>query len=349
MALRLAPPAGGGIIGGMSAEQPMAGRAQPAPEPRTPNPPSTVLRAVSASNGEPAVNPQRSRSLTGFYVAICVLLALGLLGAWLWTAWNRWWFDAGEAQRRQAEAARQLGLPVEKAVDLGDGVKLELVLIPAGRFRMGAQAGEGDDQKTGYQWVRITKPFYVGEYEVTQEVWEKVMGENPSNFKGAKNPVDQVSWDDCQEFLKKLNALGKEPGAFRLPTEAEWEWACRAGTRTRFCFGDDEGTLGEYAWYDGNSGSTTHPVGMKKPNAWGLYDCHGNVWEWCGDRYGEDYYANSPRYDPTGPATGWGRVLRGGSWRFFPRFCRSSLRLGDGPGCWNYFFGFRLVVVPAGP
>jgi len=311
---------------------------------------------------EPADQPapaKPGRSLTGFYVAICVLLALGLLGAWMWVAWNRWWFDAGEAQRRQAQAARQLGLPVEKVVDLGDGVKLELVLIPAGRFRMGVQAGEDDDQKTGYQWVRITKSFQMGKYEVTQEQWEKVMGTNPSNFKGAKNPVENVSWDDCQEFLKKLNALPHPnplpPGEgarvrdlFRLPTEAEWEWACRAGTRTRFCFGDEESGLADYGWYDGNSGGTTHPVGTRKPNAWGLFDCHGNVWEWCADWYGYDCYTRWPKDDPTGPATGSDRVLRGGPWDFNPGFCRSSGRdrsilagrIGN--------LGFRAVVVPAG-
>ena len=295
--------------------------------------------------GEQPVAPKRARSLTGFYVAIGVLVVLAPLGAWLWIAWNKWWFDAGEAQRRQAQAARQLGLPVEKAVDLGDGVQIELVLIPAGRFRMGAQAGEDDDQKTGHQWVRITRPFCIGKHEVTQEVWEKVMGTNPSNFKGAKNPVENVSWDDCQAFLKKLNALGKERGQFRLPTEAEWEYACRAGTKTRFCSGDDEGPLGEYAWYDANSGNTTHPVGAKKPNAWGLYDCHGNVWEWCGDWYDEYSHGRMPKADPTGPVTGAGRVLRGGSWDYGAGACRSACRGNDrDPDDRGGSLGFRVAV-----
>jgi len=334
----------------------MAGPAQPAPEPRTPNPPSTGsgLPAVSLSNGEPAVNPDHGRSLTGFYVAIGILLALGLLGAWMWVAWNRWWFDAGEAQRRQAEAAARLGLPVEKVVDLGGGVKLELVLIPAGRFRMGSQAGQDDPQRVGHQWVLITKPFYIGKYEVTQEVWQKVMGTNPSVDRGAKNPVEEVSWDDCQEFLKKLNALphphpspfgrgSKGEGLFRLPTEAEWEWACRAGTKTRFCFGDEESGLADYGWYDGNSGSTMHPVGAKKPNAWGLYDCHGNVWEWCGDWCDEYSHGWWPKADPTGPPTGAGRVSRGGSWGSNAVACRSAVRYCCHPS-YRLYVGFRLVV-----
>jgi formylglycine-generating enzyme required for sulfatase activity len=203
--------------------------------------------------------------------------------------------------------------------------------------------------------VRITKPFYIGKYKVTQEVWEKVMGANPSFFKGAKNPVENVSWDDCQEFLKKLNERNPHPiplplgeGArvralFRLPTEAEWEWACRAGTRTRYCFGDEERGLADYGWYDGNSGKTTHPVGGKKPNAWGLYDCHGNVWEWCGGWYDEYHHGWWPKADPTGPATGSDHVLRGGSWGHYARGCRSASRSGDGPGNRLDAFGFRVV------
>jgi len=297
---------------------------------------------------------KRTRSLTGFYVAVCVVIALGLFGGWFWKTWTVWWFDAAEAQRRQAEASAQLGLPVEKVIDLGGGVKLELVLIPAGRFRMGDQAGQDED--AGHQWVLITKPFYIGKYEVTQEVWEKVMGTNPSGFKGAKNPVESVSWDGCQEFLKKLNALphpypspfgrgSKGEGLFRLPTEAEWEWACRAGTRTRFCFGGEESGLADYGWYDGNSGRTTHPVGAKKPNAWGLYDCHGNVWEWCGDWYHEYSQGWWPKVDPTGPVTGDHRVLRGESWLCIARGCRSACRVNDAcPVLFSGILGFRLVA-----
>ena len=169
--------------------------------------------------------------------------------------------------------------PKELAVDLGGGVKLDLVLIPAGSFTM------GDDNETAHK-VRITKPFYLGKYEVTQEQWKAVMGSNPSHFNGPKNPVEQVSWDDCQQFLVKLNTKSSGPGSkFVLPTEAQWEYACGAGSTSKFCFGDDEKQLGEYAWYDANSGDKTHPVGEKKPNAFGLHDMHGNVGEWCQDWY----------------------------------------------------------------
>jgi formylglycine-generating enzyme required for sulfatase activity len=192
--------------------------------------------------------------------------------------------------------------------------------------------------------VRITRPFYIGKYEVTQEVWEKVMGTNPSNFKGAKHPVENISDYDCQLFVETLNGLGKEPEVFRLPTEAEWEWACRAGTRTRFCFGDEESGLADYGWYRGNSGETTHPVGEKKPNAWGLYDCHGNGWELCGDRAGKYVRGWWPKADPTGPVTGAGLVVRGGSWTYAARNCRSAYRGVYDLACGPDSIGFRLVA-----
>ena len=170
--------------------------------------------------------------------------------------------------------------PKELTFDLGKGVKLEMVLIPAGEFLMGSPDSDKDAfpfEKPQHR-VRITKPFYLGKYQVTQEQWEAVMGSNPSNFKGLKNPVETVSWEDCQKFLDKLNAkVGSKHGKFVLPTEAQWEYASRAGSTTRYYFGDDEKQLGEYAWYLPNSGSKTHPVGEKKPNAWGLYDMHGNL------------------------------------------------------------------------
>ena len=246
--------------------------------------------------------------------------------------------------------------PKEIAVDLGDGVKLRMILIPAGEFLMGSPDSDKDafDGEHPQHRVRITKPFYLGKYPVTQEQWQAVMGNNPSYFKGPKNPVEQVSWDDCQEFLKKLNAklgslhpgnLPEGAGEFRLPTEAQWEYACRAGSTTRYCFGDDESTLGDYAWYNANSGSTTHPVGEKKPNAWGLCDMHGNVWQWCRDWYGG--YADSGTDDPTGPATGSYRVLRGGGWSGGAGFCRSAGRGGYSPVIRCRDLGFRVSRVPA--
>ncbi|MEI8373022.1 MAG: formylglycine-generating enzyme family protein [Planctomycetota bacterium] len=238
-----------------------------------------------------------------------------------------------------AEEAKEAG-GKQIAVDLGGGVKLDLVSIPAGSFTM------GDASDKPVHKVTITKPFHLGKYEVTQEQWEAVMGSNPSRFKGPKNPVEQVSWDDCQQFLVKLNAkTGGRGGKFVLPTEAQWEYACRAGSTGKFCFEDDEKQLGEYAWYDENSDDKTHPVGEKRPNAFGLYDMHGNVWEWCQDWY-ETYGAEAVD-DPRGPAKGSYRVLRGGGWSYGGGNCQSAYRDGSEPGYRRRNLGLRVSRVPA--
>ena len=249
-------------------------------------------------------------------VVLVLLAALGSLAV------------AAAAEPKEA-GGKTKSPPKELGVDLGKGIKLEMVLIPAGEFLMGSPDSDKDadaDEKPQHR-VRITKPFYLGKYLVTQEQWEAVMGSNPSYFKGPKNPVEQVSWEDCQKFLGKLNAKSAAGGGkFQLPSEAQWEYACRAGSTTRYCFGDDASKLGDYAWYHANSGDTTHPVGGKKPNAWGLYDMHGNVWEWCQDWYGEGYYAKSPADDPSGPTAGSIRVIRGGGWGLPAGVCRSASR-----------------------
>jgi formylglycine-generating enzyme required for sulfatase activity len=262
----------------------------------------------------------------------------------------------GKARQETAVGNKTEGSPKKLTVDLGHRVKLEMVLIPAGEFLMGSPESDKDatpEEKPQHR-VRITKPFYLGKYLVTQEQWEAVMGGNPSLFKGPKNPVEQVSWDDCQVFLGKLNEnFGAGRGNFHLPTEAQWEYACRAGSKTRYCFGDKESGLGEYAWYGKNSGGQSHPVGEKKPNAWGLYDMHGNVWEWCHDWHDIRYYANAPMDDPMGPATGSNRVLRGGSfnpgpaWADWAWYCRSAFRNSDEPGLRSGVLGLRVCLVPA--
>jgi formylglycine-generating enzyme required for sulfatase activity len=223
----------------------------------------------------------------------------------------------------------------ELVVDLGGGVRIEFVMVPAGKFIMGGTGGNEIPQRE----VTISKPFYLGKYEVTQAQYEKIMGKNPSRFKGANNPVEQVSWDDAVEFCRKASqATGK---GFRLPTEAEWEYACRAGTKTQYNTGDEEKDLDVAGWFNGNSGGKTQSVGQKKPNAWGLYDMHGNVWEWCQDWYGP--YPSGAVTDPQGPATGTHRVLRGGSWGNGPADCRSASRKYDA-GHRNGSHGFRVVV-----
>lgn len=226
------------------------------------------------------------------------------------------------------------------AIDLGGGVKMEFVLIRPGSFLMGSDKG-GDDEKPAHK-VTFSKPFYIGKCEVTQEQWQMVTGVNPSTFPGAKNPVEQVSWKDCQAFIEKLNnkVSGRE---FSLPTEAQWEYACRAGSITDFCCGDADGDLGEYAWIIGNSGNTTHPVGQKKPNAWGLHDMHGNVWEWCQDAY-HGSYEGAPADGSAWILAGSDRICRGGCWSRGPSGCRSSLRFFFTQDNRCNYLGFRLVL-----
>jgi formylglycine-generating enzyme required for sulfatase activity len=231
--------------------------------------------------------------------------------------------------------------------------------------------------------VTITRPFYLGKYPVTQGEYEKVMGTNPSWFSptgGGKDkvkdrdtgrfPVETVSWYEAAAFCNRLSQKEGIPEAewcylpngqgeyaegmrlapdyrtrrgYRLPTEAEWEYACRAGTRTAYHFGDDPKQLGDYAWFNGNSGWRTHRVGQKKPNAWGLFDMHGNVWQWCQDWYGP--YDLDKRTDPEGPKTGERRVLRGGSWYDGPRICRAALRYHSAPGYRVNAIVFRVLCV----
>ncbi|MCY3021958.1 MAG: formylglycine-generating enzyme family protein [Planctomycetota bacterium] len=347
-----------------------------------------------------------------------LLLALACLAASAFAVemaaptWPLW--DGHESIEQYA---KRTNLPPTKTLDLGNGVNLEVVLIPAGKFVMGAPdpvapkvdvfneqlilvlAGAaafalvviivvrsehkrrrpqfslrwllvfvitvGFAMLGGFGWwdvaaawrryelarsygsverpaheVTLTKPFYTGKYEVTQEQYAQVMGTNPSQFKGASLPVETVSWDDGSAFCKKGSE--KTGQTVRLPTEAEWEFACRAGTITTYYTGDGEADPGRAAWYNANSKNTTHSVGQKTANAWGVYDMHGNVWEWCQDWLEE--YKPGAVVDPQGPPDGQGRVLRGGSWSHHPGDCRSASRGGGDPGNRNHVIGFRVVV-----
>jgi formylglycine-generating enzyme required for sulfatase activity/serine/threonine protein kinase len=224
---------------------------------------------------------------------------------------------------------------------LENSLGMKLKLLPAGRFTMG-EAGESHE-------VTLSRPFYIGVYEVTNAEWEAVMGSVPSNWKEANRPVEQVSWEGAVEFCRRLSAAPAEKAAgrvYRLPTEAEWEYACRAGTDTKYSFGDEEGQLSAYGWYDKNSGSQTHAVDRKQANGWGLYDMHGNVWEWCSDWYGE--YPRGEVTDPQGPSEGSRRVRRGGCWRSPAGLCRSADRRGYDPSGRSYDLGFRLALSPSG-
>jgi formylglycine-generating enzyme required for sulfatase activity len=225
-----------------------------------------------------------------------------------------------------------------------NSIGMEFVSIPAGAFEMGSPSNDADryDDEGPVHQVTIKKAFYMGSYEVTQAQWRAVMGDNPSYYTGDDDlPVETVSWDDVQEFIKKLNAK-EGTDKYRLPSEAEWEYACRAGTTTRYSFGDSDSKLGEYAWYYDNSGSKTHPVGQKKPNPWGLYDMHGNIWEWVQDTYHSDYNG-APADGSAWAGSGADRVNRGGSWSSYARYCRSAIRYFDARGRRNRDLGFRLV------
>jgi len=249
--------------------------------------------------------------------------------------------NAGPLQERLEAIGWALGPPREISLDLGGDVKMEMVLIPAGEFEMGSN--DQQSEKPIHK-VKISRPFYMGKYVITQAQYDKVMGNNPRNFKGENLPVEKVSYEDADGFCKGASKLtGK---SIRLPTEAELEFACRAGTKTNFNMGDDDAALEQAGWFKGNSEDKTHPVGQKKPNAWSLYDMHGNVWQWCQDWYGEDYYVKAPAEDPRGPTQGARRVLRGGSWLSSPVYCRSAARGMYDPGGRGVDVGFRVVVVP---
>ncbi len=225
-----------------------------------------------------------------------------------------------------------------------NSIGMEFVLIPAGEFEMGAptnEAGRDNDEGPVHQ-VALQHAFYMGTYEVTQVQWRAVMGSDPAFFTGDDNlPVEMVSWDDVQEFIRKLNAK-EGTDKYRLPSEAEWEYACRAGTTTRYSFGDSDAKLGEYAWFAENSGDETHPVDQKKPNPWGLYDMHGNVWEWVQDVYHESY-DGAPTDGSAWVGSGSLRVYRGGSWCNVAGYCRSASRGCAGPALRCDDLGFRLV------
>ena len=238
-----------------------------------------------------------------------------------------------------------------------NSIGMVLIEIPAGKFTMGSPKGEEDHQVNEVQVsVTLTKPFRLGKTEVTQGQWKSVMGTEPWNGHEYVQadydcPATYVNWDDATDFCEKLTTIERKAGKlkadekYRLPTEAEWEYACRAGTQTAFSFGDDESKLGEYAWFVGNTAGEYYPhkVGMKKPNPWGLHDMHGNVWEWCSDWYDNRKLAGGT--DPAGPKGGSDRVVRGGDWIREARYCRSAYRRDDFPTYRDCYYGFRVVRV----
>lgn len=245
------------------------------------------------------------------------------------------------------------GVAAEQVIPIAEGVTLRFVPIAPGTYWRGspvAEPGRDRDEGSAHE-VTLTRGFFLGVHEVTQAQWTAVMGSNPAVFRrgpdAPRRPVESVSWADCQRFIARLNTLGV--GRFRLPTEAEWEYAARAGSTARFPWGDDgnESAVHRHAWANSRSYAITHPVCEKPANAWGVFDLHGNVWEWCSDWYGP--YAEGPQRDPTGPAEGREKVFRGGSWYDFPVSLRSANRHRHDPDGRYTAVGLRLVWMPDAP
>jgi formylglycine-generating enzyme required for sulfatase activity len=290
-------------------------------------------------------------------IACCSLLAAVLTFSILLSVIN------AQAEQKELKAG------AIKTVEIDGGMNMDFVWCPPGCFMMGSTGVQQDSaikalpadlkketrqstiaaiQNEGPQHeVVITKGFWMARTEVTQAQWQHVMGNNPSKFvdSGPDAPVETVSWNDCQEFIKNLNRIcaKKAGGLFSLPTEAQWEYACRAGSKTAYYFGDEAETLSDYAWYAANSSMKSQPVAQKMPNAWGLYDMHGNVWEWCSSWFGK--YKTDDATDPNGPVIGSGRVGRGGGWDDFAADCRSAYRsFGRVPAFKASPLGLRPVI-----
>jgi len=225
-----------------------------------------------------------------------------------------------------------------------NSIGMILVNIPSGSFVMGGDevTEQADEMERPRHRVTINHSFYMSRYPVTQKEWVLVMNNNPSHFIGDQHPVEQISYHDAHEFIRKLNQLEKTK-AYRLPYEAEWEYAARAGSQTTYCFGNNTSQLEKYAWFRKNSGKTTHPVGKLSPNAWGLYDIHGNVHEWCEDWFDKKYYGLSAKTNPTGPKKGLAKSLRGGDWGSEDWHCRSASRSLGAPDRRGNRLGLRLI------
>lgn len=249
--------------------------------------------------------------------------------------------EASQADSPPPLPAAEASSPAEETFTV-NGVSFTMVKVEGGEFTMGATPEQGDDAYDGERPThQVTlSSYYIGQMEVTQALWRAVMGDNPSDHKGDDLPVENVSWDDCQAFIRTLNEnTGRN---FRLPTEAEWEYAARGGKRSKGYKYAGSDYLRSVAWFDDNSEEATHPVGTKNPNELGLYDMSGNVWEWCQDWYGD--YEASAQTNPVGSASGSFRVNRGGGWNFDARGCRVSGRFRSNPSSLNFNLGLRLVL-----
>ena len=346
------------------------------PEPK-PGPDPKPCPTPRPQHKPPSPPPPTAKWRTNLWVVTSLAAALIVIGLGWWRPWTHTQSDLRDGQPAQPNipkppAATNVAVPSaavrsnapptptnappRNPITLAS-LGLELVPIEPGTFLMGSPTNEADrETNEGPQTqVRITKGFWMGKHEVTQGQYEAVMGTNPSRFKGDRNlPVEYVSWRDATNFCARLTEQERQAGrlltghVFRLPTEAEWEYACRAGTKNRFSFGDDPrlSELAKYAWYSKNSTNMTHGVGLKLPNAWGLRDMHGNVGEWCLDWYSGSLPGGSVS-DPKGPPSSSNRVFRSGLWNYAASDCRSAYRGYDGPGNRGSGIGFRLLLAPA--
>ena len=293
-----------------------------------------------------------ARDLTGDFVVVTP----GRGKVITWNAWNDWanQFTTRGRVRLIVDDTKNAVFPPPFPAPLTG-----LVWIPPGTFTMGSPSDEVDryPNEGPQTQVYLSRGFFMGNAAVTQAEYQEVVGSNPSSFQGnVTRPVETVSWNDAVYYCERLTSRERMAGrlpvgwVYRLPTEAEWEYACRAGTTTRFSHGVDLGyaLLGNYAWFVSNSLNTTHPVRTRAPNAWGLYDMHGNVRGWCADWWSDQLPGGSVT-DPKGPITGWSRVLRGGSWDLGGRFCRSAYRIGYDSNGRDHRVGFRVVLAPGQP
>jgi formylglycine-generating enzyme required for sulfatase activity len=336
----------------------------PTPLPPTLPPPAPPSVSGVISRLEEERQGRKSASLKNPFLFVGVALLLVVFGG----GGLATWYAVTNSNKSEkvsptaTPAPKDESKPPPTAGKIGDSLKLpsgiEVMYIPAGEFLMGSPENEAERSfvEGPVHKVVITEPFWMGKYEVTQAQWESVMGTNPSIFKNCPQcPVEEVSWDDCQEFIKKLNARN-DGNVYALPTEAQWEYACRAGTTTPFAFGatitpNQVNYDGNYPYGNGAKGlyrKKTIPVGsLNSPNAWGLHDMHGNVLEWCADWYDGNYYKTNPTNDPKGPGSGTSRVVRGGSWRGNAGGCRSACRRYGRPDGRSDYVGVRVVVFSA--
>lgn len=309
------------------------------------NEPSVVEKPVSQPAAEPTVESKtevigegKKSTKKWWIIAACVAVAavVGIVCAKFLSVGE----DMEQKMERKTESAPQLVAVEGSRTFTVNGVKFTMVPVEGGTFTMGATSEQGSDAEEDEKPAhKVTlSDYYIGQTEVTQALWEAVMGSNPSFFEGDNLPVEQVSWNDCQVFIQKLNQLtGKQ---FRLPTEAEWEYAARGGRKSQGYKYAGGNNIGSVAWYTGNSGIETHPIGTKQANELGIYDMSGNVYEWCSDWYGD--YTSSSQSDPQGPSSGSGRVGRGGDYGSSAGYCRVSNRYGILPGCRGDNLGLRL-------